>query len=218
MSSIASAPQVLGAALVVATEAALAALNVDGMTLGTEVYVSGTDKTFSLRVSSATLAAGSVVAVANISGVRWLLVGVQITGQTAFPNGTDVAPSVQVGPAADQVGLANVANQLRLCAAGVCGFSVSAGGQSNLLGPVQHFGATLGFYNGAQTAQQSVTAVAGSAALTNNATGGTANVIATFAGSTYATDAPIILGDINQLARRIAALETLIKATTLVAA
>ncbi len=74
--------------------------------------------------------------------------------------GADATPSLTVGAVADQVGLANVANQLRLCAAGVCGASVSAGGQFNMTGTVAHTGANIGLYSTAVTPKYNTTGTA----------------------------------------------------------
>lgn len=71
--SVAQNPQVLGASLVVANQTALAALDITGMTLGTVVYDAADDLYFQLKVSTASLSAGSVVAVSGITGIRWLV-------------------------------------------------------------------------------------------------------------------------------------------------
>jgi hypothetical protein len=71
--------------------------------------------------------------------------------------------------------------------------------------------AGLAFFGGGAAAKQAV-----GVALTNGASGGTASTIATFAGSTYATDSSAILGDINQLAIKVNLLDAALKAYTLV--
>jgi hypothetical protein len=65
----------------------------------------------------------------------------------------------------------------------------------------------LSFNNGTPVAMPHI-----GAALTNNATGGTAGVIDTFTGTVYATDSSIIRGDINQLAIKINAIDAALRA------
>ena len=71
--------------------------------------------------------------------------------------------------------------------------------------------AGIAFFGGGAAAKQAV-----GVALTNGASGGTASTVSTFAGSTYATDAPIILGDLNQLAIKVNLLDAALKAYTMV--
>ena len=66
----------------------------------------------------------------------------------------------------------------------------------------------LAFYQGTLRGQQSV-----GAALTDGTSGGTAGTLTTFAGSTYTTDAPIILGDLHQLAIKVAAIQAALGST-----
>lgn len=65
-------------------------------------------------------------------------------------------------------------------------------------------GGALGFF-GSLAAQGAVVS------LTNNATGGTANTVATFGQITYTTDAPVILGNFNQLATKVNQIITALK-------
>lgn len=74
MPGIVAAPQVLGASLAVPDAAALALVDVSGMTLGTGVYVSSLDLVFSLKVSAAALSS-AVVAVLGNTGLRWAAAG-----------------------------------------------------------------------------------------------------------------------------------------------
>lgn len=201
MSSNPQNPMVLGAAIAVFDAAGLALVDVSGMPLGTQAYVTSLGQPpFFLEASSATLSA-TIVAVANVTGLRWIQRGIQPAGQTSFPSGTDGAPSVLVGPVADEVGLANVASQLRLCAAGVCGASISAGGQLNILGALAHLGATIGFNSVTPVAMQTGPGLA----VTNSVTAGGVNgTIADFADlTTFANSAAAIRNDIFQLARLV---------------
>jgi len=87
MSSIVSSPQVLGAALSVVDSTALALLDVSGMTLGTQVYNLARGFPYTLVASSAALSV-DVVAVANVSGVRWM--------NTSIVNGGSFGSDVSV--------------------------------------------------------------------------------------------------------------------------
>lgn len=72
--AISTTPRTFGAALVVAQIVDLATLPSDGLTLGTQVYVSATGTSFVLALSSASVNHTTVEAVQGISGARWLLV------------------------------------------------------------------------------------------------------------------------------------------------
>ncbi len=75
-------------------------------------------------------------------------------------NGADATPSLTVGSPADLVGIANVANQLRMCVAGACAMSLSSGQTTNILGPLNHLGSTVGFYSGGVVAKYNTTGTA----------------------------------------------------------
>jgi hypothetical protein len=66
-------PEVFGAGLSVATSTALAALDVSGMTPGTQCYNLAVASPFTLTVSTASLVNDQVVAVAGVNGVRWII-------------------------------------------------------------------------------------------------------------------------------------------------
>lgn len=71
MPSLSTSPQVLGASLAVKDSASLAALDVTGMTLGTQAFNSGLGWSFTLVISGAGLST-DVVAVNGVSGARWV--------------------------------------------------------------------------------------------------------------------------------------------------
>ena len=67
--------QAIGTDIAVFDETALAALSIQGLALGSTVYVTSEDVYFKLVISSAALSPGHVVAVNGIDGLRWLLAG-----------------------------------------------------------------------------------------------------------------------------------------------
>lgn len=76
MASTSSNPQVIGAGLVAKDAPTLAAIDVTGMTLGTQCFVTGLGLAFVLAVSAATVDHATVEAVAGNSGLRWVAVGI----------------------------------------------------------------------------------------------------------------------------------------------
>ncbi len=96
-----------------------------------------------------------------VGGTLTAQISIAAGGATNFiTTGADATPSVLVGAAADLCGLANVANQLRLCAGGAVGASISAGGGFNSIAQFRHFGATMGIYGAAPVAQYNTTGTA----------------------------------------------------------
>lgn len=81
--SVGSNPEVLGAGISTANSTALAAMSVDGMTLGTQAYNVALGAPFVLSVSTASLVTDQVVAVSGVTGLRWILNAAITPGQAA---------------------------------------------------------------------------------------------------------------------------------------
>lgn len=83
------------------------------------------------------------------------------------------------------------------------GASVNVGSNATSVVNIGGTAGTLGFFGTTPTAGTTI------AALTNSmTTTGTGNTISNFAGTTYATDGPIIAGDMNQMALKLNAVIT----------
>lgn len=76
MASTSGSPQVAGAGLVAKDATTAEAMDISGMTLNTQLYVTGLAQSFALFVSSATVDHTTVLSVSGNSGLRWLAIGV----------------------------------------------------------------------------------------------------------------------------------------------
>src|SRR5690348_9144275 len=90
--------QAIGSAISVSDSATLAQIGTGGLTVGTQVWNSAVGAYFVLSVSSAALVTDQVVAVANVTGWRWIIASqaVPIPLATASNNGLMSAAQSQL--------------------------------------------------------------------------------------------------------------------------